>query len=103
MKTSSRFLIVAALLLTASFSHAALIAHYDFGDGNIGTGLSATHTYKIPGDYNVTFVVTDSAGNFFRGLQPKKTKIEQANDSKSRVTARPWHFKSRGTYRCHST
>jgi hypothetical protein len=35
MKTSSRFLIVAALLLTASFSHAALIAHYDFGDGNL--------------------------------------------------------------------
>jgi hypothetical protein len=35
MKTSSRFLIVAALLLTASVSHAALIAHYDFGDGNL--------------------------------------------------------------------
>ncbi len=48
---------------------------YDFGDGNIGTGLSATHTYKIPGDYNVTFVVTDSAGNFFRGLQPKKIRV----------------------------
>ena len=35
MKTYSRFLIVAALLLTASFSHAALIAHYDFGDGDL--------------------------------------------------------------------
>ena len=41
---------------------------FDFGDGNIGTGLSATHTYNIPGDYQVTFVVTDSAGNFFRSL-----------------------------------
>ena len=48
---------------------------FDFGDGNIGTGLSAKHTYSLPGDYKVTFVVTDSAGNFFRSLQPKTIKV----------------------------
>lgn len=48
---------------------------FDFGDGNIGTGLSAKHIYNLPGDYKVTFVVTDSAGNFFKSLQPKTIKI----------------------------
>jgi chitodextrinase len=37
------------------------ITAYDwtFGDGNIGTGVSPTHTYDTPGIYDVTLVVTD--------------------------------------------
>ncbi len=48
---------------------------YDFGDGNLGQGLSARHIYNIPGEYRITLVVTDSAGNFFRSLEPKKLKV----------------------------
>lgn len=48
---------------------------YDFGDGNVGTGLSAKHIYNLPGEYDVTFVVSDSAGNLFRSLDTKKIKV----------------------------
>lgn len=48
---------------------------FDFGDGTTGTGLSSFHRYESPGIYNVTFVVTDSAGNFFQGVQKKAIKV----------------------------
>jgi len=48
---------------------------YDFGDGNLGEGLSARHIYDEPGEYRITLVVTDSAGNFFRSLEPKIIKV----------------------------
>ena len=48
---------------------------YDFGDGNLGQGLSARHIYDEPGEYRITLVVTDSAGNFFRSLEPKTIKV----------------------------
>jgi|TARA_R110002012_G_scaffold289133_1_gene482068 hypothetical protein len=48
---------------------------FDFGDGTTGSGLSTFHIYESPGLYNVTFVVTDSAGNFFKGVQEKKLKV----------------------------
>tara|TARA_R110002096_G_scaffold44882_4_gene121290 strand:- start:539 stop:1405 length:867 start_codon:yes stop_codon:yes gene_type:complete len=48
---------------------------FDFGDGTTGTGLSTFHIYDSPGLYNVTFVVTDSAGNFFKGVQEKLIKV----------------------------
>lgn len=35
---------------------------WDFGDGNMGTGISPTHTYGAAGLYNVTLTVTDSTG-----------------------------------------
>lgn len=35
---------------------------WDFGDGAVGTGVRATHTYTKPGDYLVAMDVTDSAG-----------------------------------------
>src|SRR5690606_20495990 len=36
--------------------------HYawDFGDGNMGTGVSTSHTYAISGTYTVTLTVSDS-------------------------------------------
>lgn len=36
---------------------------WDFGDGNTGTGLTATHTYAKTGSYVVTLTVWDAAGN----------------------------------------
>ena len=39
----------------------------DFGDGTIVENeLSAFHTYKVPGNYQVTLVTTNSADQFFR-------------------------------------
>lgn len=32
---------------------------WDFGDGETGTGVTATHTYPAAGDYRVTLTVTD--------------------------------------------
>ncbi len=35
---------------------------WDFGDGSVGTGSVAQHTYAAPGGYNVTLAVTDDHG-----------------------------------------
>lgn len=35
------------------------IFNWDFGDGNVSTQLSPTHTYNAPGIYTATLVVTD--------------------------------------------
>jgi PKD repeat protein len=48
---------------------------FDFGDGTTGTGLSTFHIYDTPGKYNITLVVTDSAGNFFKSVQEKQLEI----------------------------
>jgi uncharacterized membrane protein len=50
----------------------------DFGDGTIvENNLSAFHTYKTSGNFPITLVVTNSAGNFFRG---KESYIVNIND-----------------------
>jgi len=36
---------------------------WDFGDGSVDTGSSATHSYTTAGTYDVTLTVTDGAGN----------------------------------------
>lgn len=46
---------------------------WDFGDGNTGTGVSASHTYAAAGDYQVALTVTDNLG-----LSTKLTKTVTA-------------------------
>jgi len=41
------------------------LLHWDFGDGTIASGLTASHVYKWPGNYNVTLTVYDSGGNAY--------------------------------------
>ena len=47
----------------------------DFGDGTKTTELTASHTYKYPGSYNLTLVVTDSANNIFRSSDDKVIEV----------------------------
>jgi len=35
---------------------------WDFGDGNVGTGMTTTHAYEFAGLYNATLTVTDDMG-----------------------------------------
>lgn len=35
---------------------------WEFGDGTFATGVTATHTYAVPGTYRVTLVVADAQG-----------------------------------------
>ncbi len=54
------------LLLDGSASRDNIgIASYswDFGDGALGTGASATHAYPTPGTYTAILTVTDRSGN----------------------------------------
>ena len=36
---------------------------WNFGDGNVGSGVNSSNTYTTPGTYTVTLVVTDNEGN----------------------------------------
>lgn len=49
---------------SASSSPNGIITSYnwDFGDGEIDTGVTVTHTYWVKGIYPVTLTVTDTAG-----------------------------------------
>jgi len=38
-------------------------ALFDFGDGTVGTGLTASHTYSLPGEYKVRMVINDCENN----------------------------------------
>ena len=38
-------------------------ALFDFGDGTVGTGLTASHTYTLPGEYKVRMVINDCENN----------------------------------------
>ena len=37
----------------------ALTYSWDFGDGNLGSGMSPSHSYAVAGDYTVTLIVND--------------------------------------------
>lgn len=38
-----------------------------FGDGYTGSGITKTHTYQAPGDYQVTLMLFDNGGERERG------------------------------------
>lgn len=41
---------------------------WDFGDGNVESGLTATHTYDQPGTYEVSFSASNEAGEASRSI-----------------------------------
>jgi PKD repeat protein len=43
---------------------------WDFGDGEVKTGVKTTHDYVISGVYLVTLTVTDDSGRTARSSQP---------------------------------
>ena len=46
---------------TSTIANGTISAYsWDFGDSNIGTGVSTSHLYNSPGTYNVTHIVTGS-------------------------------------------
>ena len=57
--------------LTVSFSSAGSVSRVtqpltvsrDFGDGTTSSDAAPSHTYSVPGTYNATLTVTDSAGS----------------------------------------
>ena len=49
--------------VSQSFGGSISSYDWDFGDGAMGSGVSATHTYTHSGTYHVTLSVTDSQGN----------------------------------------
>lgn len=42
-------------------------ALFDFGDGTVGTGLTASHTYTLPGEYKVRMIINDCENNSLLG------------------------------------
>ena len=47
----------------ASTSSGQIISYrWDFGDGETGSGITVTHSYDSPGNYEVTLTVTDDKG-----------------------------------------
>ena len=46
-----------------------------FGDGNTGSGLTASHTYNKPGTYTVTFTASNSVGEASQSLTVEATPV----------------------------
>ena len=63
---------------SASSDPDGTIAHYswDFGDGQTGTGQTASHTYTSFGTYTVTLNVTDNDG--FKGTESLEVHVREA-------------------------
>ena len=48
---------------------------WDFGDGTISKGVSASHIYNFPGTYNVTLVAYDSGGNEYLSTRVRQLSV----------------------------
>lgn len=93
--------------LTASLNAAGssdadgTIASYawDFGDGQIGTGVNATHPYAAAGTYTVKLTVTDDDGaatELSKQVNVLAVNPAIALDDFSRTTANGWGTSDRG-------
>lgn len=61
--TTTGAIIVNADGLSSSSPNGTIVSYtWDFGDGVLGTGAIAAHTYLVPGTYILTLYVTDSVG-----------------------------------------
>lgn len=54
----------------------SLTFNWNFGDGNIGTGLTTKHTFVTPGDYTITLTVSDGQ---HEALATKDVTVVDAN------------------------
>ena len=52
-------------LLSSAQSISNNLLHWDFGDGSFSTGLTASHVYQWPGNYNVTLTIYDGNGDAY--------------------------------------
>ena len=57
----------------------ALTFSWNFGDGNVGNGLTTSHTYSQPGDYGATLTVSDGT------YEATATKVITVVDASARV------------------
>ena len=68
-------LTVVPLFLSASPEISNLNYKIDFGDGTISKDISGKHYYNTPGQYEISLVVTSSAGNLFKSNISKIIKV----------------------------
>lgn len=64
---------------TSSDDNGVTSYSWDFGDGNTATGETTSNTYDTPGDYTVTLVVADEAGQADTATQV--ITVTMANES----------------------
>ena len=63
----------------------ALTFSWDFGDGDLGNGLTISHSYSQPGDYTVTLTVSD--GNYETSISDLITVVDSsAREPKAEIT-----------------
>jgi PKD repeat protein len=72
---------------------------WDFGDGDSATGQNPTHTYQLPGTYDVILTVSDSMGNMDTDLakayitgEPPEDPIANANGPYEGIINQPVDF-----------
>jgi PKD repeat protein len=59
---------------TAEAGHKIVDYSWNFGDGSFGSGSVAQHTYRAPGLYTVTLIVTDDVGR--KSTNPVSTPVD---------------------------
>ncbi len=68
---------------------------WDFGDGETGSGISTTHTYQGPGQYDVTLEVTDDDGKkFSKSIQIIIYPVGEETQSEEKVVLFPFDIGS---------
>ncbi|MFW6121473.1 MAG: PKD domain-containing protein [Petrotogales bacterium] len=74
---------------SGSFDEDGVIVSYqwDFGDGMNSSGITPSHVYKNPGEYNVTLIVTDNDGNTFSKsiMVTVTSEIEDESEDKQSI------------------